>query len=80
MTTKHFYRRRFLNRRGMHAGEYVLATYRVVAFRRRGQLVDHSIDALLTIADCGRITTLDFDIDNERKVAGDRCRYVADSV
>lgn len=64
MTTKRFYRRRFLNRRGFHAGAYVLADCRLEAFRPRNEPPRYSIDAELTIADCGRIAALDFSVNN----------------
>lgn len=60
MSKNSYYRRRFLNKRGHHAGAYVIAS--VELDRRRHCDVDHDVvDATLTIADCGRITTLDFD-------------------
>ncbi len=49
-----FYRRRFLNRRGHHAGAYVLAECKIGCWQDRLEL-----DAFVTIADCGRVTTLD---------------------
>lgn len=52
---KRFYRRRFLNRRGHHAGAYVLADCTVEEWAK-----DVSVDATLTIADCSRLVTLDF--------------------
>ena len=55
MATRRFYRRRFLNRPGYHAGAYVLADCRIVR-DRDGQ---REIDADLVIADCSRITSLD---------------------
>lgn len=60
MTTKHFYRRRFLNRRGFHAGAYVLAICEVEAYRPKNGPATCTIDAEFTIADCGRIAKLDF--------------------
>lgn len=60
MTTKRFYRRRFLNRRGFHAGAYVLADCQVDVFRPVSGAPQYSIDAQLTVADCGRIATIDF--------------------
>jgi hypothetical protein len=65
MTTQRFYRRRFLNRRGFHAGAYVLADCQVETFRRPNAAPQHSIDADLTIADCGRVVTIDFCVSNE---------------
>lgn len=53
-----FYRRRFLNRRGHHAGAYIYANLAIEARRREG--ARDVIDAELTIADCSRVMTLDF--------------------
>lgn len=58
MTCARFYRRRFLNRRGHHAGAYIIADIGVE--RGRGPNSPEEIDASLTIADCSRIATLDF--------------------
>jgi len=66
MTTKRFYRRRFLNRRGFHAGAYVLADCRLDSFRSTDGPTRYSIDAELTIADCGRVATLDFCVSDDR--------------
>jgi hypothetical protein len=51
-----FYRRMFLNRPGIHAGAYVIASI------ERGSSDDGRrwVDADLTIADCSTVTTLDF--------------------
>jgi hypothetical protein len=65
MSTKHFYRRRFLNRRGFHAGAYVLASCTIEAFRPKGARATYSVDAVFTVADCGRVATLDFSVHNE---------------
>lgn len=54
MGSKPFYRRRFLNRRGHHAGAFVLAECKIVTYRKRPEL-----DAAVTIADCSRLVTLD---------------------
>ena len=54
MRSKRFYRRRFLNRRGHHAGAYVLAECKLGNWQDRRHL-----DAFVTIADCGRAVTLD---------------------
>jgi hypothetical protein len=51
-----FYRRTFLNRRGHHAGAYVLADISV----ERDVRGEAWIDAVLTVADCNRIANLDF--------------------
>jgi predicted Zn-dependent protease len=60
MAFRRFYRRTFLNKRGHHAGAYVLADVSL----ERGMLSDDGTDvcAQLTVADCGRITQLDFDV------------------
>jgi hypothetical protein len=55
MGAKPFYRRRFLNRRGHHAGAYVLAECKVEKYPKRSE-----IEAYVTIADCSRQVTLDF--------------------
>lgn len=65
MTTKRFYRRRFLNQRGFHAGAYVLADCRVETFRPRGGPPRYDVCADLTVADCGRIVTLEFGVHSE---------------
>jgi hypothetical protein len=72
MPLRRFYRRRFLNRRGFNAGAYVLADCRVESYRpvgRAGGKPEHSIDAYLTVADCGRIATLDFCVHRDAEVA-----------
>ena len=61
-----FYRRRFLNRRGYHAGAYVLAD---ISLARSSDRQRVWLNADLTVADCGRIVTLDFDITGHRDVA-----------
>lgn len=61
-----FYRRRFLNRRGYHAGAYVLADITVDRARNEDQEV---VEALLTISDCSRVMTLDFYSDDRRSMA-----------
>jgi hypothetical protein len=55
MAFKPFYRRRFLNRRGHHAGAYVIAD---CALEEYGDRLD--IEAYVTVADCSRVVTLDF--------------------
>lgn len=65
MSTTRFYRRRFLNRRGHHAGAYVLAECKVETYRRCGETAQHSVDADITVADCRHILTLDFCADDE---------------
>ena len=54
MGSKPFYRRRFLNRRGHHAGAFVLAECRIETWQDQAGL-----DASVTIADCNRMVTLD---------------------
>ncbi|MDN5852964.1 MAG: hypothetical protein L0K86_08970, partial [Actinomycetia bacterium] len=57
MSAPRFYRRRFLNKRGHHAGAYVIAS---IEFERSYRDDGHDVvDACLTIADCGRVATLD---------------------
>jgi hypothetical protein len=65
MSTKRFYRRRFLNRRGFHAGAYVLAACEIVGFRSTDGVERHNVDAELAIADCGRVASLDFCVHSE---------------
>ncbi|WP_020014173.1 hypothetical protein [Promicromonospora sukumoe] len=62
MAFRRFYRRTFLNRRGHHAGAYALADFTV----EPGYTADDDakrVSARLSIADCGRVVTLDFDAD-----------------
>lgn len=69
MTTRRFYRRRFLNRRGFHAGAYVLADCKIKSTGERDDAIDLQAD--LTIADCSRIATIDlcaYDKDEARNV------------
>ena len=82
MTTQRFYRRRFLNRRGFHAGAYVLANCQLEAFRVKGNPTSYSIDAELTIADCGRIATLDFcaNSESEARNALHKARLLRDTI
>jgi len=57
MALRWFYRRAFLNRRGFHAGAYVQADVEVTdRFSGEGLRVD----AILTVADRGRLARLDF--------------------
>lgn len=66
-STKRFYRRRFLNRRGYHAGAYVIADVDIETFESEaGPRTE--IAASLTVADCGRIATLDFDVHDAKAV------------
>jgi hypothetical protein len=58
MASKRFYRRRFLNRRGHHAGAYVIAECKFsapTAPDKRGW-----ISATVRISDCFRVAELDF--------------------
>jgi hypothetical protein len=56
MGSKRFHRRSFLNLRGQHAGAYVIADCRI----GRDWNGRPDVDAILTIADCRRVVTLDF--------------------
>ena len=55
MSYRRFYRRRFLNRPRHHAGAYVLADCSIESYRNGPE-----ISADLTIGDCGRIVSLNF--------------------
>lgn len=59
MTFRPFYRRRFLNRRGHHAGAYVLADVRINSWKSDRD-PSQCVEASLTIADCSRVVVLDF--------------------
>lgn len=61
MSTRRHYRRRFLNRRGHHAGAYAIADIRT--YRAPGR--SSGIDATLTLSDCSRIIDLDFNVYDE---------------
>ena len=63
---RRFYRRTFLNRRGQHAGAYVLADIYLDRSHAGSRVW---LNAELTLADCGRVATLDFDISSQRDVA-----------
>lgn len=54
MTESSLYRRQFLNRRGHHAGAYVLAECKLARWQERLEL-----EAFVTISDCSRVVTLD---------------------
>lgn len=54
MASRPFYRRRFLNRRGHHAGAFVLAECKTESWQN-----GTGVDAFITIADCSRVVTLD---------------------
>ena len=59
--SKRYYTRRFLNRRGHHAGAYVLAS--VEDTSRRAPDDDGWVETELVMSDCGRQIRLDFDVD-----------------
>ncbi|MFI6423872.1 hypothetical protein [Promicromonospora sp. NPDC050880] len=62
MAFRRFYRRTFLNLRGHHAGAYALADITVEPGfdpDERGRRVS----ARLSVADCGRVVTIDLDAD-----------------
>lgn len=55
--------RRFLNVLGYHAGAYVIAT---VEDSSRGRKPEwRHVDIDLTLADCGRVVSFDFDLDTK---------------
>jgi hypothetical protein len=60
-SSSRFYRRRFLNRRGHHAGAYVIAAVNVEP-SPHDATGGGPVSAYVTIADCGRVATLDFDV------------------
>ncbi len=62
MAFRRFYRRTFLNRRGHHAGAYALADITTEPGVTRDKQAKR-VSARLTIADCGRVVTLDLDAD-----------------
>ena len=80
MTTKRFYRRRFLNRRGFHAGAYVIADCKVETYRPQGGSPEYSVRAEITIADCRRVVTIDFDVmdDADAQNSLDKARLLRD--
>ncbi|MFC7490227.1 MULTISPECIES: hypothetical protein [unclassified Knoellia] len=69
-----YYRRRFLNRRGHHAGAYAIAQVDLERARTHAANADTdtdadadesaSVDAQLNLADCQRMVTLDFYADD----------------
>lgn len=61
MASLNFYRRRFLNRRGHHGGAFVLADVHPERYVSQGQAF-HDVSAFITIADCSRVVTFDFDV------------------
>ncbi len=68
MASIRYYRRRFLNRRGHHAGAYVLADVHLERFPS-GDSSAIEVCASLTVADCGRVATLDFNMPDARSAA-----------
>jgi hypothetical protein len=63
MAFRRFYRRTFLNLRGHHAGAYALADIKVEPGYDRDERTKR-VSATLSIADCGRVVTLEFDVDS----------------
>lgn len=59
MVLPQFFRRAFLNLPGHHAGAYALAAVDV----KPGYASGKRVSASLSIADCGRVVTLEFDAD-----------------
>jgi len=55
--------RKFLNRLGYHAGAYVLAEVEDSTGHRKGKHGWPYVDINLTLADCGRAVSLEFDIE-----------------
>jgi hypothetical protein len=76
---RRFYRRSFLNRRGHHAGAYVIADVRL----ERDQRSPRSwVVADLTIADCNRVAVLDFGVNDPHDAANalHKARLLSDVV
>ena len=61
MASLSFYRRCFLNRRGQHGGAFVLADLHLEKYVADDQPL-HDVAAFVTIADCSRVVSLDFDV------------------
>ncbi len=59
--TRRFYRRTFLNRRGHHAGAYVIAALSTESYLSDG-IPTWEVSGELTIADCSRVADLDFSV------------------
>ncbi|MFE7504383.1 hypothetical protein [Promicromonospora sp. NPDC057488] len=81
MAFRRFYRRTFLNRRGHHAGAYALADITTEpGFTDDAQA--KRVSARLTIADCGRVVTLDLDADTpaEARNALHKARLLRDII
>jgi hypothetical protein len=55
MAFKPFYRRRFLNRRGHHAGAYLIAECQIETYRDGAA----HVEASFTLADCSRVAVID---------------------
>jgi hypothetical protein len=64
-TRRLYYRRSFLNRPGHHAGAYVIADVTL----QRGTSGGLTVDGDLTIADCARVTSLDFYVASDASAA-----------
>ena len=60
------YRRRFLNKRGHHAGAYVLAEVSLDRDAYNDGTGIPSLTAWMTISDCARVAELDFVMDKFR--------------
>lgn len=54
--------RRFLNRLGYNAGAYILATVEDSTRHKKGKHGWPWVDVDLTMADCGRVVSFDFDL------------------
>ena len=59
--TRRFYRRTFLNRRGHHAGAYVIADLSMESYLSDG-VPTREVSGEFTVADCGRVVGLDFTV------------------
>lgn len=58
---KPFHHRRFLNKPGHHRGAYVLAEVALESHYPSDASAPRFVSAYLTVADCARMATLDFD-------------------
>jgi hypothetical protein len=63
MAFRRFYRRTFLNLRGHHAGAYALADITIEPGFDPDEQAKR-VSAGLSIADCGRVVSLEFDVDS----------------
>lgn len=61
MASLTFYRRYFLNRRGHHGGAFILADVHSENYVSDGHPLQ-DVCAFVTIADCSRVVSLDFDV------------------